>query len=103
MSKDIIVQLKGEPQELSGVERLSLDGVGDDLGSIWVPEDEVQLTEKTITENGTYRATDDGEYGWKRVIVNVPMELSGTTPTGENWSVSMSGDGRPKLTISGRS
>lgn len=103
MSKDIVVQLKGEPQELNGVEKLELNGVGDDISSTWVPEDETELTDANITANGSYSASSFGAYGWRRVVVDVPMELSGTTPKGETWSVSMTADDRPKLTISGRS
>jgi len=103
LSKDIVIQLKGDPQSLNGVEKIELAGVGDDYSSTWVPEDETALAEAEFTANGNYKASDYNVYGWRRVVVNVPFELSGTTPKGETWSVRESGDGKPVLSISGRS
>ena len=38
----------------------------------WVPKNEVRLTTKHISKNGTYPASSDGYYGFKFVTVNVP-------------------------------
>ena len=42
------------------------------------PDEALGLTEKTITENGTYSALDDGAEGYSQVTVNVPD--GGVTP-----------------------
>ena len=43
------------------------------------PDEALGLTEKTIAENGTYSALDDGAEGYSQVIVNVPSSGGGTS------------------------
>lgn len=43
------------------------------------PDEALGLTEKTITENGTYSALDDGAEGYSQVTVNVPSSGGGTS------------------------
>jgi hypothetical protein len=38
-----------------------------------IPEIDISVIEKTITENGTYSAEDDGYVGYSDVTVNVPL------------------------------
>jgi len=52
-------------------------GSGDTLIP-FVPEDEVALTTKSITENGVYQAKKEGVYGWSSVKVSVPKNTSVT-------------------------
>lgn len=40
-----------------------------------VPISDITLIEKTITENGTYSAEDDGYVGYSDVVVNTPTKL----------------------------
>lgn len=76
MSKNITIQEGGVARQFGGVPRIRTDEVGG--GSCWwVPEDETELTNKTITENGTYDAADDGVYGWDTINVNVPGGAGG--------------------------
>lgn len=70
MSENIIIQEGGVGKQLV-VDKLKTDHVGG--GScLWVPEDSVQLTTKHITENGTYRASTDGYYGYSEATVSIP-------------------------------
>ena len=69
MSKNIIIQEGGIGKQLT-VDKLKTNLVGSGT-CLWVPEDEVQLGTKTITENGTYKASNDGYYGYEQVVVNV--------------------------------
>lgn len=101
MSKNILIKVQGETQYLNNVPEIETSS-GNYNTHKWVPEDETELADVTLTSNGTHRASDSGVYGWRKVVVDVPMELSGTTPKGETWSISMTGNGRPKLSISGR-
>ena len=79
MSKNITIQEGGIGKQLT-VDKLRTDLVGG--GScLWVPEDERQLTTKHITENGTYRASDDGYYGYSEVTVNGVGSVTGRDPT----------------------
>lgn len=76
MTKSITIQEGGTPKPMSDVAKIrtSLQGGGTCL---WVPEDEVKLTTKHITENGTYKAEDDDKYGYSQVTVNVPGGAGG--------------------------
>lgn len=70
MSKNITIQEGGSAVQLTA-DKLKTDQVGG--GSVlWVPEDEVSLGTKRITENGTYEAAADGKYGYSTVTVSVP-------------------------------
>lgn len=70
MSKNITIQEGGIGKQFTADKlRTNLVGGGTCL---WVPEDEVRLTQKHITENGTYLAEDDEYYGYSKVTVNVP-------------------------------
>lgn len=81
MSKNIIIQEGGLGKQLT-VDRLKTNLVGS--GScLWMPEDEAQLTTKTITENGTYKAGDDGYYGYSEVIVNIANAGTATGTDGD--------------------
>ena len=66
MSKSIVIQQKGVDQEMTvpKINTQELDG----FQCSWVPEDETQLEELTVTENGDY--TPSG-YGFSKVTVNV--------------------------------
>jgi len=77
MSKNITIQEGGVAKQLT-VDKLKTNLVGSGT-CLWVPEDEVQLTTKTITENGTYNASDDGYYGYNQVVVSI---TGGGTATG---------------------
>lgn len=102
MSKDITIQKVGVDQELDDVPEITTpQHNGGSCG--WVPEDERQLTEKTVTENGEYAAADDGYYGYNRIIATVGLQLpyTGTTPNGVNYTVYLDSDERPHLTVNG--
>ena len=70
MSKDIIIQEGGVNKNLNSIKKILTDE--QDGGSCnWIPEDEAERGTKTITKNGTYKASDDDLYGYSKVIVNV--------------------------------
>lgn len=70
MSKNIVIQEGGNNKQMT-VAKLKTTQVGG--GSVlWLPEDEVQLMTKSINENGTYNAENEGKYGYSVVTVNVP-------------------------------
>lgn len=43
------------------------------------------LMSKTVTENKTYRASDDGHDGYSQVIVQVPLQTTVITSNGDHW------------------
>lgn len=43
------------------------------------------LVSKTVTENKTYRASDDGHDGYSQVIVQVPLETKTLTTNGDHY------------------
>ena len=80
MSKNITIQEGGMAKSLT-VDKLKTYLVGG--GScLWIPEDERQLTTKYISKNGTYKASDDGYYGYSEVTVSGVGTASGKDPDG---------------------
>ena len=68
---------------------------------LWVPESDVALATKDITQNGVYVAALDGVYGWSRVYVDVPLEgkhIEGIGPDGKTYSVDKDADGNVTVT-----
>ena len=62
----------------------------------FVPESGTTLTTKSITENGTYPATQDNAYGYSQVSVNCSQEadsITGKKQDGNEYTVSRDGDG----------
>jgi len=84
MSKNIVIQEGGVGRQFTA-DKLTTPLVEGGTCN-WVPEDEVQLETKFITENGTYVAKTDGKYGYSQVTVNVSSVekiITGTTDSGE--------------------
>lgn len=82
MSKNIIIQEGGVNKNLNSIKKILTDE--QDGGSCkWIPEDEAERGTKTITKNGTYKASDDDLYGYSKVTVNVTGG-SGSTPSSSN-------------------
>lgn len=87
MSKNIVIQEGGIGKQLT-VDKLKTDIVGGGA-CLWVPEDTTRLGTKYISENGTYRASNDGYYGYSEVTVSGIGSVTGRDPeTGEDVAVS---------------
>jgi len=80
MSKNITIQEGGIAKQLT-VDKLKTNLVGGGT-CLWVPEDETVLGTKNITENGTYKAVDDGYYGYSEVTVSGIGAVTGKDPDG---------------------
>lgn len=80
MSKNITIQEGGIAKQMT-VNKLKTNLVGGGT-CLWVPEDGTILGTKFISENGTYRASDDGYYGYLEVTVNGQGVVSGKDPDG---------------------
>ena len=85
MSKNITIQEGGTAKQMT-VDKLKTNLVGGGT-QLWVPEDEVTLGTKVITENGTYYASADGYYGYESVEVKGIGSISGTGSDGEQHYV----------------
>lgn len=78
MSKNITIKEGGTAKTMT-VNKIKTNVVGG--GScLWVPEDEVPVGTKHITQNGTYEAGSDNLYGYKIITVDVPGGAGGSTP-----------------------
>ena len=91
MSKNITIQEGGVAKQLT-VDKLKTNVVGGGT-MLWVPEEDVQLTTKTITEDGTYKAVDDGYYGYSEVTVNGIGKATGIDADGDEATVSVNSGG----------
>ena len=61
MSKNISIKEGGVARSAT-VNKLKTNLVGGG-SALWVPEDETRLTTLNVSENGTYRAANEGYYG----------------------------------------
>lgn len=89
MSKNITVQEGGIAKQLTADKlRTNLVGGGTCL---WVPENEIILGTKSITNNGSYSASADGLTGFSQVNVNVQGDsVTGRDPvTGQEKTVTV--------------
>lgn len=98
MSKNINIQEGGIAKQLTA-NKLKTNLVGGGT-CLWVPEDETILGTKTVTENGTYKASDDGYYGYSEVTVSGIGSVTGTDPTtGEDTTVTTGPTGELETTV----
>lgn len=91
MSKNITIKEGATAKQLT-VDKLKINLVSGGT-CLWVPEDETELTTKTITENGTYKASDDGYYGYSEVTVSGIGTATGTGEDGETHQYTEDGEG----------
>lgn len=82
MSKNIVIQEGGIGKQLT-VDKLKTNIVGGGT-CLWVPEDSTQLGTKYISENGTYRASTDGYYGFSEVTVSGVGTATGKDEDGDD-------------------
>lgn len=97
MSKNIVIQEGGIGKQLTA-DKLKTNLVSGGT-CLWVPEDGTVLGTKSITENGTYKATDDGYYGYSEVTVSGIGTATGTGSDGEDHSYTEDGTGGVTDTI----
>ena len=75
MSKNITISEGTQAKNFNNIHKLRTNLIGGGT-QYWVPEDEAgdyaKLSEKSITANGTYTASDENKDGYSKVIVNVP-------------------------------
>jgi len=95
LGKNIVIDVAGVETELNNTTKF-ITSTHEGTSVSWVPEDSVELTEKTITENGTY-APAAGEYAWSKVTVAVES-LTGTLQNGDAFELTLV-DGEPTITI----
>lgn len=71
MSKDITMGVDGTQTDFDAISKVYVNELnGGPVG--WVPLDERDVTTKSITEDGTYKASSDGKFGYSKVTVRVP-------------------------------
>lgn len=91
MSANTTIQEGGKGYPFGPVKCLMVEG---DNGEFfpWYPEADRALDSLSVTQNGIYRASDRGVYGWNRVSVNVAQSdrVTGKDPeTGEEKTVTV--------------
>lgn len=91
MSKIITIQEGGVGKQLT-VDKLKTNLVGGGT-CLWVPEDDVPLGRKRISENGTFKASDDGFYGYSQVTVRGIGVVTGKKQDGKEYTVTTDTNG----------
>lgn len=85
---NITIKKKGTAQNFSGVKHIEVPS--QDSGSVeWIPEEGLVTGVRLITQNGIYRASDDGLAGYSGVVVAVqPTKATGANPDdGQRYTV----------------
>lgn len=82
MSKNIIIQEGGVGKQLTA-DKLRANLVGGGTQD-YIMADAVSLTDKTITEDGTYTAKNEGYYGYRSVTIRGIGVAEGTDPDGDD-------------------
>ena len=82
MSKNIKIQEGGVAKSFTA-SKLRTDLVSGGTCE-WIPEDEANLITKSITKNGTYKASDDNAYGYSEVTVSGIGVAKGKDGDGDN-------------------
>ena len=75
MAKDLSIKQDGVSSSFNAVDIVNTNNI-DANSTDWVPEDEVKTKVKTITDNGTYIAANEGCIGYSVVYVNVQPATS---------------------------
>lgn len=92
MGKNIIIETDGTAHTYNGVKQIKTQNPqGSD--DVWVPMEDAQTAEKTISKNGRYVASKEGYYGYSKVIVNSKGVTTGAKPDGRKYSVTTDDDG----------
>ena len=89
MSTNISISEGGKGYLIGPVKALMVEGDNGEF-YLWYPEADRALDSLSVTQNGVYRAKDEGVYGWNRVSVNVTQadRVTGRDPdTGEEKTV----------------
>ena len=92
MGKNIIIQTDGVSHTYNGVEEIHTQDK-DGNRTTWVPLDGTNLGVKTITQSGTYKASDDGYYAYSKVIVNAKAKAVGKKEDGNTYAIATNDQG----------
>jgi len=92
LGKNIIIQTDGVSHTYNGVEEIHTQDK-DGNRTTWVPLDGTNLGVKTITQSGTYKASDDGYYAYSKVIVNAKAKAVGKKEDGNTYAIATNDQG----------
>lgn len=100
MSKNIIIKKNGVDTTFSNIAKIRVK-TPDGNSKEWVPADECDLGQLSVTANGTYKASESGFYGFSKAIVNVPETnlVLGADPDTGKLSAIFSYNGVAKKTV----
>lgn len=98
MSKNVAIKEGQTAKSFSDVAKLKTNLVGGGTAT-WVPEDETQLVEKTITQNGEYLPSSDSAYGFSKVTVDIDLPTKSITANGTYNASSDNKEGWSKVTV----
>lgn len=96
MSKSVSIQQDGTPATYGGVSVINTPTMAGGRTD-WVPEDETEVAEFTVTANGTYDLSNYGYFGAYRVnvlvaggagaVIDGPVPIENGVPTIDNPTV----------------
>ena len=94
MAKNIVIETDGTAVTYSGVKEIETNDPEEGRVT-WIPMDETELAIKTVNKNGTYKAKDDGYYGYRSFTVSTKNKgkTVGTKPDGRTYAIDTDEDG----------
>lgn len=92
MPKDITIKKDGASTIYSGVERIKTHEIESGT-TVWIADDETKTGTKTVKKNGTYKAANDGFYGYSKVIVKTKAKAIGKKQDGKTYGVGVDDNG----------
>lgn len=104
MAKNITIAEGSQAKNFNTVHKLRTNLIGGGT-QYWVPEDEAgayaKMSEKSITANGTYKASDDNKDGFSRVTVNVSpnVKTKSITENGRYYANDDNADGYSSVEV----
>lgn len=92
MAKDVSIKKDGVVQEYDGVKKIKTHDI-DGNTTTWIPNSETKTGTRKINKNGTYKASDDGFYGYSKVVVSASKNAVGKKPDGKTYKVDVDDSG----------
>ena len=92
MSVDITIKQAGVAQDIDGATKIHVNKYGSGSTN-YVPMSDVGLLPLSVTQNGTYKASDAGVYGFSQASVNVPKDRVTGKINGDDYIITLDENG----------
>lgn len=92
MSVDITIKQQGVATDINDATKIHVNKYGSGSTN-FVPVSDVPFQTLSVTQNGTYKASDAGVYGFDKAVVNVPKDRVTGKINGEDYIITLDENG----------